>query len=285
MNLRQPIAPSGMSIDDLRATMLSWSIDGSPPGQLDGYVHDSFFRFLHTWNLVKDATGKCLELGANPYFTSWLLKEFTDLDLTLANYFGPSHSPEPQELSWSSLNGQRIWTCEYDYFNLEDARFPYEDETFDVVLFCEIIEHLLIDPLHALREINRITKTGGVLVTTTPNVARLGNVLTLIEGGSIYDPYSGYGPYGRHDREYSLHELVRLLQFAGFAPIDTFTADAHHEDHSHRLGFGQAMELCRFREVDLGQYLFTSMRKVGVPKDGYPNALFRSFPDDQMVEW
>jgi len=265
--------------------MLGWSIDGSPPGQLDGYVHDSYFRFLHTWNLIRGATGKCLELGANPYFISWLLKDFTDLDLTLANYFGPDHVPTPQTVTWNSPSERSSWTCEYDYFNLEDARFPYADETFDVVLFCEIIEHLLVDPLHALREINRITKVGGVVVTTTPNVARLGNVLTLIEGGSIYDPYSGYGPYGRHNREYSLHELVLLLRFAGFEPIETFTADAHHEDHSHRRSFTEAMELCRFREADLGQYLFTSMRKVRSPKHGYPTALFRSFPEDQMTEW
>ena len=82
--------------------------------------------------------------------------------------------------------------------------------SFDFVLFCEIIEHLLMNPLHALREIHRVLEPGGLLVLTTPNVARLGNVLRWSRGDNIYDPYSGFGPYGRHNREYTLHELDRL---------------------------------------------------------------------------
>ena len=49
-------------------------------------THD-FKRFVYTWGLTRGLSGKCLELGTNPYFTTILLNKFGDLDLTLANYF------------------------------------------------------------------------------------------------------------------------------------------------------------------------------------------------------
>ena len=42
-----------------------------------------------------------------------------------------------------------------DLFNIEEESFPYDDDSFDVVLFCEILEHLLIDPVRALRKSTR----------------------------------------------------------------------------------------------------------------------------------
>jgi hypothetical protein len=54
------------------------------------------------------------------------------------------------------------------------------------MLFCEIIDHLLMDPL-ALMEIRRVMRPSGRLVLTTPNVNRLDNVLRMVQGVNIYD--------------------------------------------------------------------------------------------------
>lgn len=49
---------------------------------------------------------------------------------------------------------------------------PYGEATFDVVILCEVLEHL---PSHvaALREASRILRPNGHLVITTPNLGRL----------------------------------------------------------------------------------------------------------------
>ena len=50
---------------------------------------------------------------------------------------------------------------------------PVPDGSFDIVILSEVLEHLRISPMTALREIHRILKPGGYLILTTPNIARL----------------------------------------------------------------------------------------------------------------
>lgn len=48
-------------------------------------------------------------------------------------------------------------------------KIPYPDNTFDKVLFCEVIEHVE-DDAKVLREIRRVLKPGGRVVITTPSL-------------------------------------------------------------------------------------------------------------------
>ncbi|MEJ2571244.1 MAG: methyltransferase domain-containing protein [Anaerolineales bacterium] len=56
-----------------------------------------------------------------------------------------------------------VWQKIFDY------AFPFEDETFDAVLCFETVEHFP-DPARLIREIGRLTRPGGSLILTTPNV-------------------------------------------------------------------------------------------------------------------
>ncbi|MBK6429144.1 MAG: class I SAM-dependent methyltransferase [Blastocatellia bacterium] len=69
------------------------------------------------------------------------------------------------------------------------------DESFDVVILTQVIEHIPNCPLGFLTEIARITKPGGLLVVTTPQLASVMNAFRLLLGhGSIWrtdEPLSG----------------------------------------------------------------------------------------------
>lgn len=276
--------PEGWTEAGIREVMASFRIDDGQPGDLLPYVTDALWRFLHTWGLVRGERGRALELGGNPYFITWLLEEFTELDVSVANYFSGPTGAARQTLRYRQQGRDHEVDIEYQQFNLEEDRFPYDEGSFGVVLFCEIIEHLLMDPLHALREIHRVLEPGGLLVLTTPNVARLGNVLTITAGGNIYDPYSGFGPYGRHNREYTRHELHQLLGFAGFGELHSFTADAHPADLRRQPGYDQVAPALVHRRADLGQYLFVAGRATSTPSPGLPTAFYRSWPASELVE-
>jgi SAM-dependent methyltransferase len=189
----------------------------------------------------------------------------------------------PQTLTYEDRDGRHTVEMPSHLFNLEEDRFPFADDAFDVVLFCEIIEHLLIDPTHPLREINRVLAPNGHLILTTPNMARLENVLRLVAGEGTGDPYSGNGAYGRHNREYTLHELSRLLDFCGFALETAFTADSHPNDFTNRYAYADLVPLLRRREHDLGHYIFIRARKVATPNEGLPSFLFSAYPADRIV--
>jgi SAM-dependent methyltransferase len=150
-----------------------------------------------------------------------------------------------------------------------------------VVLFCEIIEHLQFDPFSTIKEIKRVLKPGGRMILTTPNVARLDNVFQIAAGKNINDRYSGYGPYGRHNREYTQAEIESLLQLMGFTVETGFTANVSF-NHPLVLVRSFVVQLLTrvlfpWRSRDLGQYIFVRARNDHPQHGPRPAWLFRSF--------
>ena len=252
----QPLPlPEGWSEEMLRELLTSVQVEDGPPLELHNYAKLDFKRFVYTLSLVPEKPDlEILELGANPYFTTTLIHKFRDARLHLSNFFGRPGSSATQEVIVQQT-GELI-PCTYKQFNIEKDVFPYEDETFDVVIFCEIIEHLLSDPVHTLTEIRRVLKPTGVMVLTTPNAARLENVCKMVAGVNIYDAYSGYGPYGRHNREYTKHDLFLLLSANGFRIETLFTADVHDDFANTSSVLPDLESLVATRQPDLGQYIF-----------------------------
>lgn len=281
-----PPTPSlgGRDEKSLRELLGTLEIEAAPRAEMQGYVDADYRRFLHTVGLVPDGTGRLLEIGANPYYTTLLLKLFTRYELSLTNYFDDADPGRTQNATYEDGGVTHETGFTYVPANVERDRFPFDDAVFDVALFCEVIEHMQMDPLHALSELNRVTRRGGTLILTTPNVARLENVSAMLAGHNLYDQYSKYGPYGRHNREYLVSEMRRLLEHAGFAVEHSFTADVHDAPI-----YGAPDVLQRViaeRGAELGQYMFFRARKQAeLPAGGLrkPHFLYRSY-DASLME-
>lgn len=279
--------PSGVSEQQLFDFVTSVRVHDGPEEEMRAYCTHDFRRFVYTLGMAKDLTGKCLELGGNPYFTTMLLKQFTKLDLYVANFFGDKyHGNNLQSVDYNELYGTKRLSTSFSFeiFNVEEDTFPYNDSTFELIIFAEIIEHLLMDPCKALLEIRRVLKPGGTLILTTPNVARLENIAKIISGSNIYDPYSGYGPYGRHNREYNIHELNNLLSFVGFKTVSCFTADVHSNLTENYYDLKDIKDFLNFRKEDLGQYIFikAELQNSSIDKRK-PNWLYRSYPQNELI--
>ncbi|HEX9330249.1 MAG TPA: methyltransferase domain-containing protein, partial [Anaerolineales bacterium] len=97
---------------------------------------------------------------------------------------------------------------------------PIADETFDKVLFTEVLEHLS-DDRRGLCEIHRILKPGGILALSVPHAHYpfwwdpLNAVWTHIGGKPIRKgPIAGI--WSNHERLYEPSDLVQKIVEAGF---------------------------------------------------------------------
>ncbi|MBI5558043.1 MAG: methyltransferase domain-containing protein [Deltaproteobacteria bacterium] len=93
--------------------------------------------------------------------------------------------------------------------NIEREKLPWDSESFDAVLFFEIIEHL-VDCTNAIAEVMRVLKPGGLLLLSTPNlvsfISRLRMVLGMLPVAIAGD--------STHVRFYRRQELAAA--FAGY---------------------------------------------------------------------
>ncbi len=277
--------PDGQTEESLTSLFASIEIQGAPKQEMEQYWRQDWKRFVYTLGLASQSSGSCLELGSNPHYTTMLLKYFSHLELTLANYFGDHFAPRATQTATATnpITGARdSHAFAFFHFNIEEDEFPFADHEFDLVLFCEIIEHLQSDPVRVLKQIKRILKPGGQLILTTPNVSRLENVGRMIAGANIYDPYSGYGPYGRHNREYNRHELTLLLNYCGFDIDVFFSADVHANHTNQFVAVSELRPLLSRRESDLGQYLFLRATNARPAKALRPEWLYRSYPPGEL---
>jgi ubiquinone/menaquinone biosynthesis C-methylase UbiE len=101
--------------------------------------------------------------------------------------------------------------------NIETDRFPYKDNTFDMVLCSEVLEHLPHSPAPALAEMYRVTKNGGQVLITTPNITRSINQGKMLLGKSpIPLAATATSIYHRHNHEYTLAELSQTVRHGGW---------------------------------------------------------------------
>ena len=65
--------------------------------------------------------------------------------------------------------------------DVNQDRFPFQANSFDVIIASEILEHCIL-PANLLREAYRVLKTGGYLILSTPNLASFYDRFLLLFG-------------------------------------------------------------------------------------------------------
>ncbi len=189
------------------------------------YVDAHFRRFRSTVARIPPGRGALLEIGAAPFCMTLMMEGLLDYEVRIVN-FG---SEGDVHLSSVKYDRRLVFPCAGS--NVERDRLPYPDAHFSVVVCAEVIEHLTLDPAHMLSELHRVLMPSGTLVLTTPNVLRqiydYRSARDFAHGRNVHDFYSGYGPYGRHNREYTPAELETLVSGCGFSvtEIDVWEPD------------------------------------------------------------
>ncbi len=228
--------------------------DPAAADEYRAYLNDTFHCLLTTMDFLPDRPGRVLEIGATPYYLTLLMKRFRPYELELVTLSDEVEASDSATRSIVLDNPAFDERHELDsrQVNIERQVFPYDSETFDGVVFCEVLEHLARDPVAALAEMHRVLKPGGWLVATTPNAAWYENIAKLWLAQNTYSSYTLNSPYGRHHREYTLSELEQLLTLLGF---DIERAEARDVHPGRRLSLRsrvfRALKPARFHEEGL----------------------------------
>ena len=99
--------------------------------------------------------------------------------------------------------------------------FSFPENQYDIILFCEVIEHLCQYPIEVLTKLKMGLKPGGILFVSTPNLIRLSNRLRMVMGREIFSEFSQESLVMGHLREYTVPEMVNLFEKSGFKNIES----------------------------------------------------------------
>lgn len=244
----------------------------------DAYHQTHAKRLLRTVDLLyteivgSGASGgsvqKLLEIGTSGFIPAVCERLFPELEVHCTHFDRSDLEP--------GLVNIRIGEIEVNPFcykvDLEYDSLPVPTEDYDVVLCAEVLEHMEIDPMFLVAEINRVLRHDGTLILTTPNITSSRAVTKILSGVEpyFYMQYHKNRSYNRHNYEYSAPTLKRMLKYAGFNVV-VWSEDLFEEGLPEIVeklrSVGYAMEHCGDNLIAVGD-------KIGKVLDRYPNGLY-----------
>ena len=190
---------------------------GRLPDWEAGYLDYHRRRYQDTLRLLPPGEGRrLLDVGSFPGHLSALARA-RNWEVVGLNNAIEGGGAWTEFLERCDAQGITIRDCE-----VEQAPFPLPTASVDAVLFCELFEHLHLNPFHTLKEIFRVLRPGGLLILTTPNLRRVETLSRLWHGWGaqppVSRPFHELLPsllYHRHNREYTADELAYYLALQG----------------------------------------------------------------------
>lgn len=236
----------------------------------DDYHNTHKRRFARTIQIILDQNpeGKLLELGTSKLIPLALKHFAPEVEVTVTDF----DLTKPEKSIYEISNDTDSVTCECFSVDIEKTPLPAPDNYFDYVLCSEVIEHMEIDPMFMLSEINRVIKPGGFIILTTPNAVSSRSLTKIVYGLEpyFYMQYHKPGNYHRHNYEYSIHSLAKVLKSAGFEG-SIWTEDCFEDPLTE---VPERLKKAGFNINHTGDNIITIAKKIGPVVDRYPGVIY-----------
>jgi SAM-dependent methyltransferase len=229
--------------------------------------HES--RFRKTLEFIPPGAAG-LEIGATTFFQVALRQAFGYERVSAFSFSG--NIAEKSIEKYYSVGSLSVSNRTYS-IDVESELFPFADGDLDFILCCEVIEHLDVDPMFMMFEMNRVLKKGGHVLITTPNACSARNLWKIAQGyrPHFFMQYSiDRSPY-RHNFEYDVHGLVSLANGSGFSIARLETHDVFEAEHKKAWRFIRANDL---PAENRGDDIFLLLQKTGAPTERYPADMY-----------
>lgn len=161
---------------------------------------------------------RVLELGAAPYcFTALLRRLGCDVTgVSLPEHVWPGEMTSVERSTVTLSDGPDSWQVPVYLMNVEREPLPFADQSFDVVLCMDILQHLGYHPTLMFYEAQRVLKADGKLLVGLPNGLSLRRLLWLLAGIVDTDRFAARGMYHRRQRSSTPDEVRALVAGCGF---------------------------------------------------------------------
>lgn len=211
-----------------------------------------------------------LELGATDFFQV-ALGQALDCKTTIGTIFS-SRVEDKYYKRPVSIGAHHVQNLTLSV-DLESDILPLGASSVDFVLCSEVIEHLDIDPMFMLGEINRVLRMDGYMMVTTPNACSARNFWKIAHG---YRPHffmqyeRSRSPY-RHNIEYDTHAIRQMAEAAGFEVEQLETKDVFEPSLNESLDF---LRRAHLPLEDRGDCIFLVARKKSPVIDRWPTGIY-----------
>lgn len=195
-----------MKVDAQKISDILRNVPGIQEQSEKEYLRFHIYRYIETLSLIPISSLKLsiLDVGISSGHLAILVRKlfgYQVYGLDLQNVSGQRFSSEGIDLKVCDISSQPL---------------PYDAESFDLVLFCEVLEHLAVSPYRVLNELWRVMKEDGILILSTPNIAALYKRLKLMVGKTPLASFDRDARINFHIHEYTKNELASLIEQGKF---------------------------------------------------------------------
>jgi hypothetical protein len=193
-----------------------------PPLNGEEYFEYHKARFLEMVNAIhffkSHSSGKIHLLEVGSIFTTKIIKNLmpeiiiSTIDMIESNKVGIENYYLVNEIT------EKHYVINLNNDDL-DVAMSEKAESFDIILLCEVLEHLLINPVKLFRSLLGLLKPGGYFYVTTPNLFKYENIKVFMRGRNplpwVEESFSLREMSLPHIREFGMCELIEALKLAG----------------------------------------------------------------------
>ena len=192
--------------EKIKSNYLTEMLDAgyNPDDENNSYQTKIFPKLIPT--LIENSNPKCLDIGTAQGHVPICLYKRGIKNWDVIDY---------DDIYFSDFSDKYGFKCHK--VDVEKDKFPFKEETFDLIFICEVIEHIS-DSTNLLIECKRILRKDGILVITTPDISKIKE--------EFYEDPTHVKPFIKS----GLSRLLRIIGFSKFK-VSNFGTGGYRKFH------------------------------------------------------
>ncbi len=184
----------------------------------EGYIHPESGAHLNIAKTILrflEPGGKILDFGSGPCDKTAVMQTLS--------FVCSAYDDLQDDWHKTAGNKDKILAFARDFgidFRVgRDDHPPFENNSFDMLMMHDVLEHLHDSPRDLLNDLLEFVRPDGYLFVTVPNAVNIRKRIDVLFGRTNYPRFEVFywypGPWRGHVREYTKDDLAKLAKYLG----------------------------------------------------------------------